>query len=322
MIIFIYGADTFRAQRFLKELKDKFIRDLDPEAHNLSYLDGPTTSLSAVAAAVSTGSLFVKKRFVVIDNIFQNKKTKIFSELEDYLKKLAKDNDNIVIFRDAELNTKGHAVPVAGKKLFAFLSSQPYAREFPAVTGAALITVIAKEAAVYKKGIAPTAAAELAIRTGGDLWLIANEIKKLAYRVAGKAITLDDVREMTAAAYDQNIFALTDALSDRNKKQALRLLAEQYAAGASDEYLLTMLIRQFKILFQIRTALDAKLSPAQMATDLKLHPFIIQKGSRQAARFEAAGLLEQLNRLLRLDWLNKKGQADLATELNLFVAGI
>jgi DNA polymerase-3 subunit delta len=322
MIIFIYGADTFRARRFLNELKNKFIRDLDPDAHNLSWLDGSTTTLLAVAAAASTGSLFVKKRLVVIDNIFQNKKTKIFSDLADYLKKLAADNDNILIFRDEELNTKDRPVAVSAKKLFVLLSGQPYSREFPALTGGPLLAFIKKEAALYKKDIASAAAAELANRTGGDLWLIAGEIKKLAYRTAGQSIALADVQEMTAASYDQNIFALTDALSDKNKKLALRLLAEQYAAGASDEYLLTMLIRQFKILLQIRTALDNKISPAKMAGELKLHPFVVQKGSRQAANFRADLLQNYLNRLLRLDWLNKKGQADLTTELTLLMAGL
>jgi len=232
------------------------------------------------------------------------------------------DNDNIIIFRDEELNTKDSPVPAAGKKLFAFLSGQPYARAFPAVSGSQLIAFIAKEASAYKKSIGAAAADELINRTVGDLWLIASEIKKLAYRTDEKTITLSDVREMTAAIYDQNIFALTDALSDKNKKLALRLLAEQYAAGASDEYLLAMLIRQFKILFQIRTALDNKISPAKMAGELKLHPFVVQKGSRQAANFSAAVLRDYLNRLLRLDWLNKKGQTDLTTELSLLLAGL
>jgi len=322
MIIFTYGADTLRSHRFLSELKNKFIRDLDQNAQSLTYLDGQNISLPIISEAVSAGSLFVKKRLIIIDNVFQNKKTKIFNELHDFLKKISDHNDNIIIFRDEELNTKNHPLPATAKKLFTFLNSQPYSREFPAITGNSLLTFIKQEMATHKKDIAPAAASEIAQRTGGDMWLIASELKKLAYRAETKTISLADVKEMTVPSYDQNIFALTDALSDKNKNLALKILAEQYAAGASDEYLLTMLIRQFKILLQIRTALDNNLAPAKIAGELKLHPFVAQKGSRQAANFSADNLKNYLNLLIRLDWLNKKGQADLRTELPLLMASL
>ena len=76
MIIFIYGADTFRSRRFLQELKDKFTRDVDPLAQNVNLIDGLTADLKTISGQADTGSLFAKKRLVIINDIFQSKKEK------------------------------------------------------------------------------------------------------------------------------------------------------------------------------------------------------------------------------------------------------
>jgi DNA polymerase-3 subunit delta len=320
MIIFLYGADTFRSRRFLHELKDKFTRDVDPDASSVNLVDGTATTVKDLAEKINTGSLFVKKRLVIVENIFKNKQEKIFNELTDYLKKLTASSDNVLIFRDEELNTKNKPVKLAAKKLFTLLSGQPYSQEFPALNNSQLLTFIKKESQLYGKDLATPAALVLINLTGGDLWLIAGAVRKLAFSADEKTISVALVKELINGAYDENIFGLTDALSARNKKLAATLLAEQYAAGLSDEYLLTMLIRQFKILRQIRSALDNKLSPTETASQLKLHPFIIKKGLIQARNFSAANLKNYLDRLIELDYLNKTGRGQVKTKLTLLIS--
>ena len=87
MIIFAHGADTFRSRRFLQELKNKFTDRVDPGATSLSVVDGQTADLKEISDQANTGSLFVKKRLIVIENIFKNKKETLFTALPDYLKK-------------------------------------------------------------------------------------------------------------------------------------------------------------------------------------------------------------------------------------------
>lgn len=322
MIIFIHGADTFRSRRFLQELKNKFIKDVDPESNSLSAVDGQSATLKEISEKINIGSLFVKKRLVVVENIFKNKKEKIFAELVNYLKKFSGGGDNVIIFRDEELNTREKPLKSDAKKLFAFLSQQPYSQEFKTLTNSQLLAFIKKEAAGYGKEIGAPTASRLINSTGGDLWLIANEIKKLAFSSADKIITTTDVEKMVASSFNENIFALTDALSAKNKKLAVKLLEEQYASGLSDEYLIAILIRQFKILLQLRTALDAKINPTEMATKLKLHPFVVKKGALQARNFGTEILKNYLNRLIRLDFFNKTSQAEVKTELTLLISGL
>jgi len=304
----------------LQDMKKKFINDVDPDSNSLSVIDGQGVTLKEIGEKINTGSLFVKKRLVVIENIFKNKKTKIFSELVDYLKKFSAGEDNIIIFIDEEASGKNKVLKVDAKKLFTFLNKQKYVQEFPLLSNIQLLSFIKKELSSYQKEMGASAAASLINLANGDLWIIASELKKLAFYSSAKIITEADVKELCVGAVNEDIFALTDALSAKNRTLALRLLEEQYAAGLSDEYLIAMLIRQFKILLQIRTGLDNNLSQPEMTSQLKLHPYVIKKGLFQAKNFTTENLKNYLNQLIRLDFSNKNGLSQIKTELILLIS--
>lgn len=322
MIIFLYGPDTFRSRRLLHEMKDKFIKDADQGGDSLDIVDGQNAAISEINEKINTGSLFTKKRMVIINDIFKNKKTTIFSELLEILKRVAADDEKIIIIRDGELGTNRASLKADAKKLFTFLLKQKYVQEFKFLKDNALLGFIKKEANSYSKEISASAAAELVKRSGGDLWLITQGIKKAALISEEKIISLELIKEMTAETFSEDIFALTDALGARNKKLALKIMEEQYLAGASDEYLIAMLIRQFRILLQMSEAAASRLTPDKIAQELKLHPFVIKKGLAQARNFTSSQLLSYLNRLLKFDFNNKTSGSDLKTEITLLIADI
>ena len=138
----------------------------------------------------------------------------------------------------------------------------------------------------------------------------------------GTEINIEDVKGLVRGQFDENIFALTDAISARNKTQAAKLLEEQVEAGLTDSYLLTMIVRQFKILMQIRQALDSGLTSRKIITLLKLHPFIVQKGIGQARNFNLNTLKSIFSKLVEIDYLMKSGKADVKPALSLLIAKI
>ncbi len=322
MIIFLYGADSFRSHRLLQEMKNKFIKDVDHESNSLNLLDGQVTNLKEIGEKINTGSLFVKKRLIVIENIFKNKKTKIFAELTEYLKKFSASEDSVIIFIDEELNSKDKPLKVDAKKLFTFLNKQKYVQEFAPLSNIQLLNFMKREASGYQKEMSSAAASILINLSGADLWVIASEIKKLSFYCSKKMITEKDVKELCVGTVSDDIFALTDALSTKNKALALKLLEEQYASGLSEEYLIAMFIRQFKILLQIRSGLDNNLSQGEIIAKLKLHPFVIKKGLSQARNFSLDNLKSYLNQLIRLDFSNKIGRSQIKTELMLLISGL
>ena len=168
---------------------------------------------------------------------------------------------------------------------------------------------------------------------GSDLWQIDNEVDKLVnYKLGlepkmikgGKPAEIEaqDVEKLVRGQLDENIFALTDAISNKNKGLALKLLEEQYGAGLADTYLMTMIIRQFRILLQTRQALDSGLTSRQIISNLRLHPFVVQKSINQVRNFNLQTLKDILNKLTQIDYRVKTGQADVRTMLDLLFLGI
>jgi DNA polymerase III delta subunit len=78
MIFLLHGSDSFRRQTKIQELKEKFMTAVDPLGQSFSSIDGSKSNLSDLNDQMSGGSLFTKKRMLIIENIFLNKTRKYF----------------------------------------------------------------------------------------------------------------------------------------------------------------------------------------------------------------------------------------------------
>lgn len=342
MIIFLYGQDNFRSRLKLNELKDKYLREVDKLGSGLKIINGAKASFADIAAAVSPSSLLSKKRLIIIEDIFINKDKLIFAKLGEYFKNKQQD-DNIIIVWEANIKIKkiknapvprlldssGQEKPLLKKpaELFKFLSAQKYAYNFNLLSNAESANWVKKQTALRGGKISARAAEALVGLVGADGWQINNELAKLlSYKMAsrltpgGAEIEIEDVKNLVRGNFSENIFALTDALSVKNKALAVKLLDEQIEAGLSDGYLLNMFVRQFRILLQIKQGFESGLSQRQIAGQLKLHPFVAQKGLEQARYFTLPVLKNILSRLAKIDYEVKSGQGDYLTGLNMLIA--
>ncbi len=320
MIILIYGADSFRSKRFLQELKNKFINDVDPGSQSLDSIDGTSSNLQEIKDKLETGSLFVKKRFLIVDKIFSNKKEKLFDELEAYLGTLSANQDNILVFYEEDINSKARPLKAKEKKLFNFLKNQPYSQEFLTLGPKALAIFIQKEAASLGKAISASGAERLAKANDNDLWLINGELRKLAFASQEKTISDNSIEASFSFKAADNIFALMDAIGKKDKKSGKRLLIEQYLAGASDEYLISMFGRQFRLLLQAKAAADNGQSADILVKELKLHPFAAKKAWEQSRNFSTEELKNLEKKLIKIDAANKTGQGEAKTRFLLLIS--
>lgn len=320
MIIFLYGADTYRSRVALNGLKEKFVKEIDPTESSLSVVDGQNSDLKTIISKLNTGSLFTKKRLTIIESVFRNKKAGVFSGLENYLKDLEKDDGNIVVFREEPENEKHKALNKEAKNFFDFLSKQKYSQEFKILKGDALLLFMKKEAQSYGKEIGLPAAKLLVSYFGSDLWSISREIKKLSFGNAEKIISLEATKLSVKESFEEDIFALSDAISAKNAKSAYSLLEKQRAAGLSDEYLLSMITRQIRILLLIKDEAKTITDSTKLSAKLKLHPYVVKKSLMQIKNFDENRLKNLFNRLIEIDFLNKSGKSSLENELSLFIS--
>ena len=125
-----------------------------------------------------------------------------------------------------------------------------------------------------------------------------------------------DVSLLTAQDQEGDIFALTDALGERNSKAAMR----QFMLLMEDNDLLEltgMIHRQFRLLIQAREILDSGGKAQDIEQELGVLNFVARKLSDQARRFSLRQLLDIYNRLLKIDLDMKSGgtPGDVAYEI-------
>ncbi len=318
MILFFYGADSYRSKEKLNELRQKFLTK-DRGGFNLVEIDGGKMSFDDWHKTVATASLLGDKRMVVIENFFKQPKN-IQQAALDFLK--AGDwrdgrRENIIVFWEGELKEKD-------KKgaLYRYLREGKYCQEFNLLQGNALKRWIKKQ--IEAAGLAADSAVinYLAEISDGDLWALKHEIKKITAESSGRALNLEAVKKSYLMKNDENIFNLVEAVAMKRKKQALKLLENQFEAQANGLYILTMLVRQFRLLVQVKSfILAGGKNYRAAAAELRQPVFVVRRLFSQAPHFELKDLKAVYQRLLHIDTQIKNG-GDARLLLELFVLSL
>ena len=171
--------------------------------------------------------------------------------------------------------------------------------------------------------IEPDAARELVDALGADMMLVTSDFEKLALYAQGKqllvpdvpiltegftqrpppTITLGDVETMVLAAKQRNLYELTDAISRRDRPQALALLHGLLNASDGGEdsaighlYMLARTFRQMLIIVE-KNVRDSRAIWSVLWQGFRMPPFAAEDLIRQAKRYKSRS---ELTRALRL----------------------
>ncbi|MFA6215451.1 MAG: DNA polymerase III subunit delta, partial [Patescibacteria group bacterium] len=263
MIIFLYGPDTFRSRQKLQALKEKFIKEIDKSALNIQVLDGQTLEASEFEKAVATPPFLAKKRLVIIEDLIsKNKGQKIQKEILETLDKKNLDETIIIFWEGGLTEAKRKKTSRAGSQsklskqrsdlLLTKLKSEKYAQHFELLTPSETYRWAGQEIKSRTGNIQPAALQLLTDLVGNDLWRLNSEIDKLISFAAGKPIAVADVESLVKLKLDEDVFRLTDALGQKNKKLALKLISDQLRSGTAPLQLLANITWQFKNLLLVK----------------------------------------------------------------------
>jgi len=195
--------------------------------------------------------------------------------------------------------------------------------ELARVDEADAVRWLALEAPARGVNIDADAARELVDALGADMMLIASDFEKLALYAQGKqlqvsqvpilsegftqiplpSITLGDVETMVLAAKQRSLYELTDAISRRDRTQALALLHGLLNAsdGAEDSaighlYMLARTFRQMLVILE-KNVRDSRAIWSVLWLGFRMPPFAAEDLIRQARRYKSRS---DLTRALRL----------------------
>jgi len=319
MIIFLYGEDEFRSLRKLAEIKNKFLQ-IYKEGASLFIFDFAEKdwNIEDIIINISSGGLFSSKKLVIIKNILSVNKDFENEKFEKFLKEEVKKekSDLILIFWEGGKVKKS-------EKIYKLLQKIAKCQEFELLEGAKLRNWIIGE--IGKIGgenisINPEAVGKLMVFVGNDLNLLSREIQKLVNHKNRGEITGEDVEKLVKSKINTEIFKTVDALSRGDKKTAVKLLHNHLEAGDDPFYLLSMYFFQFRNLLKVKPLAEKNISQHEIATKLKLHPFVVKKSLEQGRNFTFAKLKDLYQKLCLIDADAKTGRVDIELALDKFVA--
>lgn len=322
MIIFLYGPDTYRSREKLRALKTRFINEVDKSGFNLVNLDGEKISAVEFNQAVATQSFLSNKRMVVVENLLTSGKKNSQEEILAILKNGnyldAKDGANIVIFWEG-------GKPDKRLGLFKYLDNSKFKEDFSELVSSQLATWVRQQVKQKNAQMEEQAIEWLIGELGTDMWSINNELQKIISFAKDRLITRDDVDNLIQGKIDDNIFNLTDAVAAKNKGLALKLINAQLEAGTNQIYLFTMIVRQFRILIQIKDEIErggGYVNNRELARELSLHPFVVQKAMGQVNSYTLDQLKNIYSQLVEIDLKLKSSNLSPQALLDLLVVNI
>lgn len=149
---------------------------------------------------------------------------------------------------------------------------------------------------------------------GDNIGIIYNEIIKLSnYK---PDIKDTDILDLIQEPNLSNIFGLTDAISQKNKPLAIKLLFQEYNSGTFDLMIFGTVVSQIRNSILIK---EQKQSPS---SKIDIHPYVQKKLSSFVNSFELKQLKTFYSKLFKYDRQIKKGKITAILALELFISEI
>lgn len=317
MIHLCAGADPFRYQLFLRELK----AGLDPAMADFNYvaLEAPDASLEDIQREIQALPVMADQRIVAAHGIW----TAIAGSAR---RSGAKGREALAERWQLGLNALAHMPESTVLVLYEPELKHDFKaiRELPAPSGAmaeATVETLAQgrklkreNLAVPKRNemrswaefrcsekqlrMAGPAMDELVRRASSDLRNLDQELDKLAAYAKGEPISLEAVQELVPDYSEDFIFALSNAVFQQQRDEAMRVLGQLLSQGLHPIQILATLGSQARMLAAVRLSRE---SPDAIAKAMKVKPYAVQRAMRNAARLSPDQVRAMVDMLLEAD---------------------
>ncbi|MBU9722524.1 MULTISPECIES: DNA polymerase III subunit delta [Bacillaceae] len=313
----LYGSEGYLIEDTLQRIIDTGLEEGERE-FNLSKYDMKEYPIEVAIEEAYTFPFMGGRRIVILKDAFfftaAKEKTSVehdLNKLEGYLENPAPETIFIMVAPYEKLDERKKIVKLA-KKNGAFMDGSPLEEKELHIW----VHERAKEQGVE---INVGAIDQLITLCGAQLMLMASELVKLAIHVGeGATIYRDHVDSLVARSLEQNIFALVDGVVKQNIDQSWSIYQDLLKQKEEPLKIISLMVRQFRILYQVKQLMQQGYSQKQIAGQLKLHPYVVKLAGGQARQFKDEELLNLLDQLADMDYKIKTGQLDKFLAVELF----
>jgi len=296
--IYIFRGDQIHLiEKALQELKHGVLGVEDDM--NYIVFHGDSASAQEILESAGTVPMFTNKKLIVVKNA-EKLKAKELTSLEPYLESPSSSACVVLIFSD------GKAPKIKKRKLPTF--------DFSLEKGNT-VSAVREEARRLGCNITARAAQTLISLVGEDLKEIHNELEKLSlYRIEGKEIDIEDIEKHTRKAQFGDVFALINAISKRNKKEAHRVLLDLEEQGEEPLSVLSRITWRFRLIWKAKELTDKDAPKAEILKELKMSPGAFYYLSQDLNKYSydditrIIGLFSECDKKLKSSYVPRKYQ--------------
>lgn len=298
MVFLITGPDTYRARQLLKDLRDKFAREVDDSGLNASTVSGSEVTEKNLRHFLQTSPLLARRRLVVFEGLLAEKKPDVFAALPKVVEEAGADGHVVAFYEPVP--------PATTHPLMRWVTKHGRVTMFAPLTGVPLKAWVTSELAKRTRYMTDKALANLLSITGSDLWRLTHELEKLQAATAeGGTITEELVASLIAPVWSEDVFGLVDALAAGDVKRAAPLLNEALAEGMSAQQLNALLEKSLRTL--------VLLAAGEKTSDL--NPYVTRKLAPVAKRLGREKVERAYHALADLDVALKSNSLDVGAQM-------
>lgn len=302
----VVGSEPFQANEIIKQFKTKFVKEQTSQALNFELWDGEGLNGSELLNSLDIlPGLFSSEeemRFIICQR-FDKAPAGSLEILQSYFKNPSTGTVFLMVADKADKRKNWYkSVDEFGDIIEV---REPYDREWPKWHG-----YFERK---YGKKIEPAAWEMLVSGSGRCLSLLASEIEKITVYLNQKNILqITDVQAMGSYSGGEDIFSLVEDIALNKKASALRKYDALMRQGESDIKLLSIVVRQFRMIDQaLRLSKSGITDPKLVAGQIGAHPFFVSKIFDQMRKHSEEKLGHVLDLLAKSDYQIKTGNGNL-----------
>ena len=302
-IYLIYGNENY----LIKKELSKIIENSNVTEDSIIKYNLDEVNVSNIIDEASMVGLFSESKLIICENsnflTSENKKTidHDIDSLEKYIEKPFDDTIIVFIVNNEKLDER--------KKIVKLIKKHSKVIECKKIESHDLNNYIYKYFKDNGYNIEMNLVRLIIDKVKYDLSNIINECDKLInYKDNDKNITKEDIDNIIRENIEDDIFALTNAILQKDTKKSIKIYKDLLLMGEEPIKLIVMVANQFRLILQVKLMIKNGYKQIEMASIIKEHPYRVKLAL--SSDYSEEELIKNIIKLYKLDYDIKVGNID------------
>lgn len=307
-VYLLFGEESFLVSSYKKRLKEAIAGE---DSMNYNYFEGKAPDVKELISLADTMPFFAEHRLILVDEsgFFKGSAPE---ELVDYIPNIP--DSTCMVFCEKEVDKRS--------RLYKKVKEAGYAAELKKQDSDALmqwaVGILSKDG----KKITRRTMEYFLERTGDEMENIRMELEKLiCYTMGREVITKEDIDAVGTVHVESRIFDMVAAIVTGNRRKAMELYEDLLTLKEPPMRILFLIARQFNQLLQAKELTAGGSGKGEIASRLKVPPFVAGKLIAQAKPFTREQILSRVSQCVELEEAVKTGQLSDQLAVELLIAG-